>query len=397
MEAINFKKLLREERRRCRLERIDPNLSDGGANGNETLRLLSPPSRAIKTSFSSATAIDRPNSSESDPAQDMSSILRANNSHQMAVVDNTRSTSQEKHQPREVELKRGKQPAWPHAPGFLSLSNSAALTSICEDPATISYSRTPLVQDSNGLSTSPSSGSGDGNVSKSASAALEDWLRRLPSGESGLCEWKTMRFGKRRVCMYGEDFDRDAGGGISSLPPPLQEIADQLVSTGVFPRSAPPNHVLLNEYQPGQGILPHTDGPLYESRTATLSLSSSVVIEFTKRRSAGEIGVTTAVPSSLERCRNHDTTTSATNALQGAPAPSFMPSSQQQLPLQVLLEPGSLLLFEDDAYLNYCHGIAMDVLHDETTERCLNAPPHQFIPRGVRYSLTFRHKKKNPS
>lgn len=32
------------------------------------------------------------------------------------------------------------------------------------------------------------------------------------------------------------------------------------------------NHVLINEYRPGEGIMAHQDGPLYTSAVAILSL-----------------------------------------------------------------------------------------------------------------------------
>merc|ERR1711865_853958 len=124
----------------------------------------------------------------------------------------------------------------------------------------------------------------------------------------------------------------------------------------------PPNHVLLNEYNPGEGILPHTDGPSYEHCTATLSLGSDAVMEFSKRLKSNEIG-TTENNNSTNRFRNK----------------------------QVLLESGSLLVFQGDAYLNYCHEIPM-TLQDITTDNCLNNLPNQIISRGRRYSLTFRHK-----
>lgn len=160
------------------------------------------------------------------------------------------------------------------------------LQMICSDPKSIYYSSNALKD----------------------TKALENWLQELPSGESGLGEWKTMKFGKRRAAMFGETPDCPLVG-------PLVEIASLLTSKRIFPSSEPPNHVLLNEYQPSQGILPHTDGPSYSSRTATISLSSSVVLEFTKRLSSNEIGNT-----------------------------QFQSGS-----IQVLLEPGSLIVFEDEA------------------------------------------------
>ncbi len=180
---------------------------------------------------------------------------------------------------------------------------------------------------------------------------LWNWLVSLPYGESGIREWKTMPYGKRKVCMFPDP-----------LPPPLSIIAQHLVQTGIFTIDQPPNHVLLNEYQPSQGILPHTDGPRYASRTATLSLGSDVILQFSKRLSPDQIGTST---------------TDTWNHL--VPTPS------------ILLEADSWIVFEETAYLDYCHGIAMDVWEDVTDDQCLNAPAGVRVPRGRRFSLTFRH------
>jgi alkylated DNA repair protein alkB family protein 6 len=40
------------------------------------------------------------------------------------------------------------------------------------------------------------------------------------------------------------------------------------------------NHCLVNEYEAGQGIMPHTDGPVYYPIVTTMSLQSHTVIEF---------------------------------------------------------------------------------------------------------------------
>lgn len=42
----------------------------------------------------------------------------------------------------------------------------------------------------------------------------------------------------------------------------------------------PPNHCLVNEYNPGDGILPHLDGLAYLPAVATISLESDTVYEF---------------------------------------------------------------------------------------------------------------------
>ena len=138
-------------------------------------------------------------------------------------------------------------PDWAHATGSLAMKN-LKLERICDNPANISYS--------------------PATFSQKSQQELQYWLQALSSGESGLGQWKTMNFGKRRVCMFGE-IAKDGYSVPASLPAPLSELAQELVAKSIFPPSTLPNHVLLNEYQPGQGIMPHTDGPMYEERTAT--------------------------------------------------------------------------------------------------------------------------------
>jgi hypothetical protein len=201
------------------------------------------------------------------------------------------------------------------------------------------------------------------------SRPLADWLSALPQGDSGLEEWKTMTYGKRKVCMLGER---------RPLSPPLSVIAQQLVKKGIFSSDQPPNHVLLNEYQPSQGILPHTDGPLYASRTATLSLGSDVVLEFSKRLATHEIGGSSS--------------TTATTRKDDAYSNNNITDDDNENKVSIVLRADSLIVFEEDAYLQYCHGIAMDVWEDTTGTNCLNAPAGVVVPRGRRFSLTFRHR-----
>ena len=40
------------------------------------------------------------------------------------------------------------------------------------------------------------------------------------------------------------------------------------------------NHVLLNEYLAGQGIMAHLDGPMFHPTISTISLGSHAVIKF---------------------------------------------------------------------------------------------------------------------
>ena len=188
----------------------------------------------------------------------------------------------------------------------------------------------------------------DAIESQQAAQDLQQWLLTLPDGDDGVACWKTMTYGKRRACM------------METLPNgPLLELANELVARGIFSCDEPPNHVLLNDYQPGQGILPHTDGPVYASRTATLSLGSDVLLNFTKRLTTEQVGIVDNSPK-----------------------------------VQLLLEARSLVVFEQEAYLEYCHGIDMDKYEEFALPVCANASVGTRVERGHRLSMTFRHKKE---
>ena len=49
---------------------------------------------------------------------------------------------------------------------------------------------------------------------------------------------------------------------------------------GVFPEGKKANHILVNEYLPGVGIMPHLDGPLFHPVISTISLGSHTVLDF---------------------------------------------------------------------------------------------------------------------
>jgi alkylated DNA repair protein alkB family protein 6 len=157
-------------------------------------------------------------------------------------------------------------------------------------------------------------------------------------------KWTRLHHAKRKVALFD--------GTICSLPLILQRLANTLVDIGAFPSTHPPNHVLINEYQPGEGIMPHTDGPAYDSRTATISLGGSdVIFKLWPRKK----------PS------NYD---------------------DMHIAQEVILHGhGSLVLFTDDAYINHCHEISEGVLEERLSS------DGTLVKRGYRISLTFRRKK----
>lgn len=172
-------------------------------------------------------------------------------------------------------------------------------------------------------------------------------------------KWTRLKHARRKVALFD--------GTISSyeLPPILQRMSNTLVSIGAFSSSNPPNHVLINEYQPGEGIMPHTDGPAYESCTATISLGGSDVIFKLRPRQHYARG-------DCDRNLNN----------------------QQKLDM-ILHGNGSIIVFRDDAYLEHTHEITEGVL-EESTEKdiCGNdLNGGTIVQRGYRISLTFRSKK----
>jgi alkylated DNA repair protein alkB family protein 6 len=166
-------------------------------------------------------------------------------------------------------------------------------------------------------------------------------------------KWTRLKHARRKVALFD--------GTICDLPLILQRLSNTLVAIGAFSSTRPPNHVLINEYQPGEGIMPHTDGPAYENRTATISLGGSDVIFKLWPRKQLNDAVTLQTESSLQ---------------------------QVDPSLEVILHGhGSLVLFTDDAYLYHCHEISEGVLEERTCSSGV------LVKRGYRVSLTFRRKK----
>mmetsp|Transcript_32307 Transcript_32307/g.55886 ORF Transcript_32307/g.55886 Transcript_32307/m.55886 type:complete len:270 (-) Transcript_32307:12-821(-) len=98
----------------------------------------------------------------------------------------------------------------------------------------------------------------------------------LQYGISPSTRWVDVR--NRRLQMWGGTVTYQGLDNPEELPAWLKIFSRKLTQEGVF--AAEPNHVLINEYQPGQGILPHTDGPAYFPLVATVSLGSPAMYVF---------------------------------------------------------------------------------------------------------------------
>ena len=95
---------------------------------------------------------------------------------------------------------------------------------------------------------------------------------------------------KRRVQHYGYRYDYKARQArredyLGPLPDLFQHLAERLTSEGHF--QAVPDQVIINEYQPGQGISAHIDcQPCFGETIASLSLLSACVMRFASQRSS---------------------------------------------------------------------------------------------------------------
>jgi alkylated DNA repair protein alkB family protein 6 len=169
--------------------------------------------------------------------------------------------------------------------------------------------------------------------------------------------WRELRH--RRLQMWG-GFPENKEDMVSlPLPKWLQTVV--LTCDSFFPEDLLPNHVLINQYLPGTGILPHKDGPLYVPNVAILSLGSSSVMEF-------------SVPA-LERREDSD----------------------ECEKVRVFLPRRSLIVFSEDLYTKMVHTITEEY-EDEIDESLANLneirdkfPLRSHWARETRYSLTIRH------
>jgi len=156
--------------------------------------------------------------------------------------------------------------------------------------------------------------------------------------------WREMK--GRRLQNWGGTPLR-SGLVAEPLPAFLEALSDRLVTARVF-GTRRPNHGLINEYDGDQGIMAHKDGPIYFPRVAIVSLHGSTMFEFRRE-------------------------------LKSEPL------------LELLVEPRSLLIFQDAAYHELYHAIPPRFT-DTITARTVNAPSltAAAYERSLRISITLR-------
>ncbi|KAF2092069.1 hypothetical protein K490DRAFT_12868, partial [Saccharata proteae CBS 121410] len=166
-------------------------------------------------------------------------------------------------------------------------------------------------------------------------------------------------------------------------------ILARFAALDVFARTphAAPNHCLVNEYAPGQGIMPHEDGAAYAAVTATVSLGGGVVLElWGKGRGLGEGGEGEGRDGREDEGQDQDNDDDRQRR-------------RQRPRWRILQEPRSLLVTTGAAYTDLLHGIA-EVEVDEglgpqtVANWDLLGEPDRYAggrnERGLRVSLTYR-------
>lgn len=146
---------------------------------------------------------------------------------------------------------------------------------------------------------------------------------------------------RRRVQHYGHRYDYrrktvDPADHLGPLPTWAADLATRLHADGHAPATL--DQLIVNEYEPGQGIASHVDCvPCFDDTVLSISLGSSCVMVMTRRE------------------------------------------GEEKVPL--LLEPGALLVIEGEARYDWLHGIPARKTDRHGT---------RVLKRGRRVSLTFR-------
>jgi alkylated DNA repair dioxygenase AlkB len=93
---------------------------------------------------------------------------------------------------------------------------------------------------------------------------------------------------KRRVQQYGYTYGYDDGivEFLGPLPDWAESLARRLNEEQITPWVA--DALLVNEYEPGQGITRHVDLPRFSGTVVSVSLGSTCIMEFTHRGSTAK-------------------------------------------------------------------------------------------------------------
>ncbi|KAJ5185204.1 hypothetical protein N7491_006925 [Penicillium cf. griseofulvum] len=209
----------------------------------------------------------------------------------------------------------------------------------------------------------------------------ENWLLQKVKS-APLPRWTQLSH--RRLQTWPSALNKSNALLASPLPAWLRSpiIDPRFETLGIFndaPHQAP-NHVLVNEYRPGQGIMPHEDGAAYYPLVATVSLGAPIVLDMYHKHPQGD-----REESSTQAKAGRD--------VAGIPSPNRRPQ------YRILQERRSLLIMRGKMYTDLLHGIE-ETTSDEDLgphsicnwELLREREPYQigWYERKTRTSLTYR-------
>eukprot|EP01006_Ploeotia_vitrea_P042616 TRINITY_DN66640_c1_g1_i1.p1 TRINITY_DN66640_c1_g1~~TRINITY_DN66640_c1_g1_i1.p1 ORF type:complete len:325 (+),score=30.24 TRINITY_DN66640_c1_g1_i1:40-1014(+) len=200
---------------------------------------------------------------------------------------------------------------------------------------------------------------------------------------------------KRKMQNWG-GIPHPGGMYAERFPKWLQKVADRLERDSAVPSL--PNQCLLNQYQAGQGISAHWDGPLYEEWAAIVSLGSPAVMYFHDRHKeypTGDDGSDEKTPENGEESDSAATTTTAGTQSSSHHNQTVNPPPECAA-FSVLLEPGSLIVFKGVIFTEFTHCI-YDNVEDVIRDHCVNKGDcvvGDVIKRQARVSLTLRSVRR---
>ena len=211
-------------------------------------------------------------------------------------------------------------------------------------------------------------------ISKKEEAQFMQHLKATPEAlKSKLHKRTCQEWGGSMCPQCNKSFLADA-----NIPPWAAKVNEMLLFDGIFTPSTFPNSVRIHEYDQHEGIGPHCDGPIYFPLVGVLSLASTSVMHFYPRTS----------PYGDRITEHYNDTFKFEEGTIG----------KQQPIVSVVMEPGSLLLFTDEAFTHYPHGLSDKPVDDLTGRNVVNrhllAEENrglQSIERRYRASVTVRN------
>lgn len=216
-------------------------------------------------------------------------------------------------------------------PGFITASEEAYLLTKVEE-----CGGTPVDDDADSLQ-----------------GTSTDSPRRFRGKAAG---WKEV---KGRRLMYWGGSVHPKGNTLIPLPLPafmdrqFPNILQRVRETGAFNDSKHgPNHVLVNEYLPGQGIFPHQDGPAYFPTVATLSLGSYTILDIFGY-SSDDTGETGAPSPSTSTSTSTSSSAGVTSATGPGESRAYDPTPR----FSILLPRRTLFILRNELYTAHLHGI----------------------------------------